>query len=92
MTKRSLPLILLVAFALLCVEVPEWLTGCDDPSNDFVLMTSKPGAASFHVIPSEPLLYLSPFRRFLAPHPTSTSELPFVTGQELRVFFFLQKK
>ena len=93
MTKFSLLLIVLAAFALPCTEVSEWLTACDDPSNDFALMTSKPDAVSFHVIQSNPphrVQAVGPSTRFLLPH--STSKLPFVTGQELLVFFSLQKK
>ncbi len=94
-TKLSLLLIFLAALALPCAEVPEWLTRCDDPSNDFVLMTSKLEIVSFHVIESDPLSQLqraSPSTRFVCTHSTFTSALPFVTGQELLIFFSLQKK
>jgi len=56
-------------------------------------MTSKPDAVSFHVIQSNPpyrVQAVGPSTRFLLPH--STSKLPFLTGQELLVFFSLQKK
>ena len=95
MTIRSLFLILLLAFTLPCVEVPERLTRCDDPSNDFVLMTSKPEAVSLHVFEKEPHTQLqraSSSTSFLTTHFTFSSELPFVTGQELLIFFSLQKK
>jgi hypothetical protein len=94
-TKRSLLVTLFVALTLPCVEVPDWLTRCDDPSNDFVLMTSKPKVVSLHLIHSDPPPQLQrgrPPKRFLLPHSTFTSELPFVTGQELLIFFSLQKK
>jgi hypothetical protein len=94
-TKLSLLLIFLVALALPCAEVPEWLTRCDDPANDFVLMTSKPDAVSFHVIQSDSVPQLQracASTRLLPPHSTFTSELPFVTGQELLILFSLQKK
>ncbi len=95
MTKPSLLFVLLVVFTLPSVEVPEWLTRCDDPSNDFALMTSKPEAVSFHVIESDPLPQVQttdPSRIFLPSHSTLTSEFPFITGQELLIFFSLQKK
>ncbi len=92
MTKSYLLLTILAALTLPCTEVPEWLTKCDDPSNDFVLMTSKPETVSFHVIQNEPLPQVRSSRRFLAPRANSTSELPSVTGQELLVFFSLQKR
>jgi len=94
-TKLSLPFVLLVVCMLSCVEASEWLTRCDDPSNDFVLMTSKSEAVSFHVTKSDPLSQVQtvdPSRRFLQPHSTFASELPFVTGRELLIFFSLQKK
>ena len=95
MTKRSLLLTLFVALTLPCIEVPDWLTRCDDPSNDFVVMTSKPKVVSLHLIQSDPPPQLQggrPPNRFLLSHSTFTSELPFVTGQELLIFFSLQKK
>ena len=95
MTKRSLLVTLFVALTLPCVEVPDWLTRCDDPSNDFVLMTSKPEAVSLHVFEKEPHTQLqraSSSTSFLTTHFTFSSELPFVTGQELLIFFSLQKK
>lgn len=95
MTKRSLLLTLFVALTLPCIEVPDWLTRCDDPSNDFVVMTSKPKAVSLDLIQGDPPPQLQrgrPPNRFLLPHSTFTSELPFVTEQELVIFVSLQKK
>jgi hypothetical protein len=94
-TKSSLFLIVLVALALPCVEAPEYLRMCNDPSNDFVLMTSKSDVISFRVIQSDRLPRIqtvSPSTRFLLPNSTFASKLPFVTGQELLIFFSLQKK
>jgi len=94
-TKRSLFLILLVAVTLPCVEMPEWLTRCEDPSNDFVLMTPKPEAVSFQIIEPGSLPQsqrAGTSRRSLLPHPALTSELPSVTGPELLIFFSLQRE
>ena len=95
MTRRHLLLIVLLAITLPCIEAPEWLTMNDDPSNDFALVTSKPEAASFHLIQSDPPPQSQgarPSTRSLLPHSRFVSKVPFATGQELLIFFPLQKE
>lgn len=95
MAKGHLLIILLVAFALPCVEVPEWLTSSNDPSNDFVLITSKADSTPLHIIKDDPAIHIQNgcvWPTFVAPHPNSTTELLSVTGRELLAFFSLQRK
>lgn len=96
MAKSYFLMIIFVALTLPCVEVPDWVTMCNDPSNDFFLITSKPRPVSLQVAQREPLPHVKSAVLWRALLPTSdpnwTSELLLVTGKRLLTLFSLLKR
>ena len=48
MVKSYFLMAIFVALTLPCVEVPEWVTMCNDPSNDFFLILGSASGRCYH--------------------------------------------